>query len=53
MSFYHLLAAFILAPLFCLSESLVITEPNLQNVLQVVKVSALLLYIYFALILGT
>jgi len=40
MSLY-LLLAFVLAPLFCLSESLIITEPNLQNVLQVVKTTAL------------
>ena len=38
MSLY-LLVAFVLAPLFCLAESLVITEPNLQSVLEIVKAS--------------
>ena len=40
MSLY-LLLAFVFAPLFCLSESLIITEPNLQHVLEVVTASIL------------
>ena len=35
----YLLVVFVLASIFCLSESLMITEPNVQNVLEVVKVS--------------